>query len=158
MFVLHRGLILTLFLCLNYCIWLKGGRTFREIKFKRIKLVGCGALTPLVVSLMIDRSAPQRNDMTSWTHSAEHLFVAWERLSLCGTCSFLVCVHVSSSSSFSVAGLGTWQRRGSCHGNRTTQLPGQRPCGIRDRSEEVHRVLHLSAVLHHTWRRPPQPT
>lgn len=56
-----------------------------------------------------------------------------------------------------VARLGACQRRRSFYGNSATKLPGQRPRGICDRSEEVHRVLHVCAVFHHTWRRPPQP-
>lgn len=58
---------------------------------------------------------------------------------------------------FLVAGLGAWQRQRCCHGNDATELPGQRPCGICDGSEEVHRVLHLCAVFHHAGGRPPQP-
>lgn len=56
-----------------------------------------------------------------------------------------------------VASLGTWQRRSSYYGNSATELPGQRPRGRRDGSEEVHWVLHLCAVFHHAGRRPPQP-
>lgn len=56
-----------------------------------------------------------------------------------------------------VARLGASQRGGGFHGDSATKLPGQRPRGLRDGSEEVHRVLHLGAVLHDARRRPPQP-
>lgn len=57
-----------------------------------------------------------------------------------------------------VAGLGARQRWRSFYGNSATKLPGQRSCGICDRSEEVHRVLHVCSVFHYARRRSPQPT
>lgn len=59
--------------------------------------------------------------------------------------------------SLSVARLGASQTRRRFYGDGATKLPGQRPRGICDGSEEVHRVLHLCAVFHDTRWWPPQP-
>lgn len=53
-------------------------------------------------------------------------------------------------------GVGAQPQQRGHGGYRPSQLPGQRPRGLRGWSEEVHRVLHVSAVLHHSRRRPPQ--
>lgn len=52
--------------------------------------------------------------------------------------------------------MGTQPRQRGHLGHSASQLPGQRPRGLRGGSEEVHRVLHVGAVLHHSRRRPSQ--
>lgn len=68
-------------------------------------------------------------------------------------------LFLEHSSGFSSADcLGANPRRGGYHGDCQAQLSRQHPRGLRVRSEKIHRVLHLGAVLHHAWRwAPKQP-
>lgn len=53
-------------------------------------------------------------------------------------------------------GMGT-RPRGRCYlGYGETQFSRQCSCGLHQRAEKVHRVLHQRAMLHHAWGRTSQ--
>lgn len=56
------------------------------------------------------------------------------------------------------AGLARAVSRGRYHGNHHSGLPQLTTHGISRQAQEVHLVLWLHPVLHHTWRRATQPS
>lgn len=58
---------------------------------------------------------------------------------------------------FPAVGVGARTCQRGHRGYGAAQLPGQRPRRLHLRLEEVHRVLHVRAMLHHPGGRPTQP-